>query len=52
MGRGQLSHLILDDSEHLSDCLIDSASKLVLVIDHQPLVQDYDDVWLEDLRDL
>ena len=51
MRRGNICYLILHDSEHLSNCKVDAASKLVLVIDLEPFVENLEYVRLEDLAD-
>ena len=51
VGRGDFCDLILHNSEHLSNCKVDAASKLVLVIDLEPSVENLDDLRFEDFGD-
>lgn len=46
---GHLSHLVLNDCEHLTSGVEDSASELVLVVNQEPLCEDLSDFWSEDL---
>ena len=50
--RRHISQLVLDDCEHLADCVEDASGKFVLVIDSQPATEHLCDVRLEDLSDL
>lgn len=46
-----LSQPVLDHRVHLTHRKKDASSELVLVVDLEPIVQVFSDLWLEDLRD-
>ena len=48
---GDISQLVLDHSEHLSHCVVDTTGELVLVVDCEPAAEHGCDLWLEDLSD-
>lgn len=47
---GDVREPVLDDGKHLADGEENAAGEHVLVVDHEPSVEDVDDVWLQDLR--
>lgn len=52
VGSCQFRHLTLNNGEHLATSDINTARKLVLVVDTEPFFKNSDDVWLEDLWNL
>ena len=48
---GDIGQLVLDHSEHLSHCIVNTTGELVLVVDCEPAAQHGSDLWLEDLSD-